>query len=972
MKPAAKKTPSARSYRGSLKRIVKIMKELVKVSAQVKTDVAAFETLVVIQGEVKRIEKILAGLKLLQPVIVVPKLPDVAKLADVPRLPDVAKPATVPRRLPDVAKPADVPSVPEVAESALPISDTDNCDIKEETPSDNGWLHLSLGENTSRHDTLIENIFNGNTESEIALEGAGVGEADSTPKAIKFEVEQDDLSQNYSRFVPYGSKFDMDEMEEAFAGGAYEMEEGEEEWEEDDDDDDWMVPSNNNDDDVDDDDNDDPAADPTFSLNDLKETTKKTTKKKPKEKEINSSDDENSPMNIKRKRKAQKEDDSKRKDKLSKEDPVDDAFGNVPSLVETSKGSPEENDDVDFGDYYEVVATEEMDPVGGYLKHGYCKVCNKKLFRKDSPPDEDKEREHMIKFHPNKVWKCKCGFLIVDEARVMEHTDQCGDGKTALTPLIQHQSCQVCGLKFLTPSGYLSKEIRSFWIDHGDTAFVDNHVKYCVEKQKYTSLSKLKSKCDKCKKSVFQTYWIRHHVENHKDSMARCEPCNLWLPMNIFYSHRRRKHRLPAQKEAEKQRLGEALFEFDCEVCEDKVVLPGIVDRTEARRSHFVAHHVKEILIGDCGSYIYGNEEKEQHEKEHEAENVVKLVDTIKEPQCSTCDYGFIDPDGNISQELRYFWFEKNDSKFVQHHIDQCMERRIYRNPRTCKACPEKVKGYQMYRHMIQSHKDQLKPCRVCGQWFLKRSHLNSHMTRKHGTRDRIRPPAPPRKIRLRAPPSSKTYNKVCETCGENFTNAKSYHQHQHQHEYLKKKKEMVKCQYCDKMIKLINLGPHELDHLDPEIPPKKCSFCDKNFNKERLYARHTKTHLKLIDMKMKGPKEKEQCPICHKWITSLKQHHELVHSERVRFPCDECDKTFAEKRHMLRHKTLHTKTFRFNCQYCDKGYNVKCALEYHEDTVHTKVKRYVCPVPTCREPFFVKLYMRRHVKKVHGMEDNV
>ena len=144
--------------------------------------------------------------------------------------------------------------------------------------------------------------------------------------------------------------------------------------------------------------------------------------------------------------------------------------------------------------------------------------------------------------------------------------------------------------------------------------------------------------------------------------------------------------------------------------------------------------------------------------------------------------------------------------------------------------------------------------------------------------------------------------------------------------------------------------------------PARTCHYCGKSLLTQRALYKHVRNH----EMKLLHGTKRKQCPLCLKWITNVKKHTELMHSERERFPCDECGKTFAEVRHLDRHKTLHTKSFRFNCRFCSKGYNVKCALEYHEDTVHTKVKRYICDVPSCGEAFFVKLYLRRHKQRMH------
>ena len=152
-------------------------------------------------------------------------------------------------------------------------------------------------------------------------------------------------------------------------------------------------------------------------------------------------------------------------------------------------------------------------------------------------------------------------------------------------------------------------------------------------------------------------------------------------------------------------------------------------------------------------------------------------------------------------------------------------------------------------------------------------------------------------------------------------------------------------------------LSRHEMFHIrDGTL--HECEFCGKKLP-YHTWIRHVASH-------KKGKAPKVRCNICHKSVTCIKQHMKIMHQERERFTCQQCGKTFAEQRFLTRHETIHTKSFRFNCDKCDKGYNVKCALEYHVDTVHTRIKRYVCKVPGCHESFFVNLYLRRHMARFH------
>ena len=173
-----------------------------------------------------------------------------------------------------------------------------------------------------------------------------------------------------------------------------------------------------------------------------------------------------------------------------------------------------------------------------------------------------------------------------------------------------------------------------------------------------------------------------------------------------------------------------------------------------------------------------------------------------------------------------------------------------------------------------------------------------------------------------------------------------------------------LSCQFCGEIVRADKLSVHEMNHVRGGAV-HACNFCGKKFP-YKAYLQHVRAHKKLLAF---GRPPKKRCHICSGMYAdpyTLKMHIKRMHKERERFKCPTCGKTFAEQRFLNRHETLHTKSFPFNCATCGKGYNVKCALEYHEDTVHTKVRRYVCQVTGCNEAFYVNLYLRRHLEKAH------
>lgn len=116
----------------------------------------------------------------------------------------------------------------------------------------------------------------------------------------------------------------------------------------------------------------------------------------------------------------------------------------------------------------------------------------------------------------------------------------------------------------------------------------------------------------------------------------------------------------------------------------------------------------------------------------------------------------------------------------------------------------------------------------------------------------------------------------------------------------------------------------------------------------------------------------------------------------RKRFPCDDCSKSFPDRRSLLTHSASHkrgfdcrvcgrfltTKTrltthlFKFHgigepkhksvcCDQCDKTFQTKQGLAYHQNVVHQIGTKYECP--HCQKIFFYHVLYRSHLLYAHG-----
>ena len=120
------------------------------------------------------------------------------------------------------------------------------------------------------------------------------------------------------------------------------------------------------------------------------------------------------------------------------------------------------------------------------------------------------------------------------------------------------------------------------------------------------------------------------------------------------------------------------------------------------------------------------------------------------------------------------------------------------------------------------------------------------------------------------------------------------------------------------------------------------CAKCEKTFvSKSKLNQHNTQWHEeKKYDecgnMLKKGRHCKVHmdkntvftCQMCAKTVNRMdnlhthKCHDELLPSEQ--YKCDDCKKTFSQKRYLKQHMDTHTGAPRKQCRYCDKDFTAK------------------------------------------------
>lgn len=195
----------------------------------------------------------------------------------------------------------------------------------------------------------------------------------------------------------------------------------------------------------------------------------------------------------------------------------------------------------------------------------------------------------------------------------------------------------------------------------------------------------------------------------------------------------------------------------------------------------------------------------------------------------------------------------------------------------------------------------------------------------------------------------------------------------------------------------------HIVCAVDPEkVPVEKkivvagkratfsCHTCANTFRSEKLFLQHQKN---VHNTYTAGA---YWCLHCDYSTTNKNSYyqHTLVHVER-RFKCEECQKTFKRREHLLNHRVTHTKEKKFRCSTCDRSFSKRYNLVRHErvqhlgvgavknacescgrcfnradnlarhQTVHTRERPFKCD--KCPKGYRHRCNLKKHVEKMHS-----
>lgn len=139
------------------------------------------------------------------------------------------------------------------------------------------------------------------------------------------------------------------------------------------------------------------------------------------------------------------------------------------------------------------------------------------------------------------------------------------------------------------------------------------------------------------------------------------------------------------------------------------------------------------------------------------------------------------------------------------------------------------------------------------------------------------------------------------------------------------------------------------------------CELCDKSFAQKAYVMKHT-----ILVHHGQWPYVCELCPKSFCNATSLTDHIKSVH-QGVRFECSSCKKWFSLKSTLQNHiRTIHSTAprKRFPCELCSKTFISKAACQNHVSTFHLGQRPYPCKF--CSKSFGEKSNLSCHMKACH------
>ncbi|CAB3361118.1 Hypothetical predicted protein [Cloeon dipterum] len=164
------------------------------------------------------------------------------------------------------------------------------------------------------------------------------------------------------------------------------------------------------------------------------------------------------------------------------------------------------------------------------------------------------------------------------------------------------------------------------------------------------------------------------------------------------------------------------------------------------------------------------------------------------------------------------------------------------------------------------------------------------------------------------------------------------------------------------------NIEYHRKCHMpqnSDESSDYACPECDQKFSQWRVLSMHLwRSH--TIDMELYTCDKCDFKTNSHSMLINI---HKRIHGEEKPFLCDACGKGFKTNKQLRNHRAIHTSGSRPRsvhggvCDICGRKYADRRMLRMHKDTVHAKLRPYLCNYCgySASSRSTLKMHMRQH-----------